>query len=53
MAGVRFAGFPEEVVVIFPEGLEALLDVLKQMVPVLVLLSTIAVLWWRSAHLAR
>jgi len=50
MAGVPFAGFPQEVVVIFPEG--ALLDVLKQMAPVLVLLSTIAVMWWRSAHLA-
>ena len=30
-----------------------LLDVLKQMVPVLVLLSTTAILWWRSAHVAR
>jgi hypothetical protein len=30
-----------------------LLDVLKQMAPVLVLLSTAAILWWRSGHLTR
>jgi len=29
------------------------LDVLKQMAPVLVLLSTTAILWWRSARVAR
>ena len=33
-----------------PEEVEALFDALKQTAPVLVLLSTIAVLWWRSAH---
>jgi hypothetical protein len=38
---------------IFVEGLDDLLDVLKQMAPVLVLLSTTAILWWRSAHVAR
>jgi hypothetical protein len=37
---------------IFPEGLGAWFDVLKQTAPVLVLMSTIAVLWWRSTHLA-
>jgi hypothetical protein len=37
----------------FPEDLESLFDALKQTAPVLVLLSTIAVLWWRSEHLAR
>ena len=36
---------------IFPE--EAVFDALKQTAPVLVLLSIIAVLWWRSAHPAR
>ena len=46
-------GLPQEVVVIFVEGLDDLLDVLKQMAPVLVLLSTTAILWWRSAHVAR
>ena len=46
-------GVPQEVVVIFVEGLDDLLDVLKQMAPVLVLLSTTAILWWRSAHVAR
>jgi hypothetical protein len=30
-----------------------LLVVLKQMAPALVLLSTTAILWWRSAHMAR
>jgi hypothetical protein len=39
--------------VIFVEGLDDLLDVLKQMAPVLVLLSTTAILWWRSAHVVR
>jgi len=53
MAGALFAGFQQEVVVIFVEGLDDLLDVLKQMAPVLVLLSTTAILWWRSAHVAR
>ena len=53
MAGALFAGFQQEVVVIFVEGLDDLLDVLKQMAPVLVLLSTTAILWWRSAHMAR
>ena len=38
---------------ISPEGLDALLEALKQTAPVLVLLSVIAVLWWRSAHPAR
>ena len=38
---------------IFVEGLDDLLDVLKQMAPVLVLLSTTVILWWRSAHVAR
>jgi len=38
---------------IFVEALDELLDVVKQMAPVLVLLSTAAILWWRSAHLAR
>jgi hypothetical protein len=46
-------GLPKEVVVIFVEGLDDLLDVLNQMAPVLVLLSTTAILWWRSAHVAR
>ena len=46
-------GLPQEVVVIFVEGLDDLLDVLKQMAPVLVLLSTTAILWWRSAHVVR
>ena len=53
MAGALFAGFQQEVVVIFVEGLDDLLDALKQMAPVLVLLSTTAILWWRSAHVAR
>ena len=35
---------------IFVEGLDDLLDVLKQMAPVLVLLSTTIMVWWRSAH---
>ena len=38
---------------IFPEGLSAWFDALKQTAPVLVLLSIIAVLWWRSTHLVR
>jgi hypothetical protein len=38
---------------IFPEELGAWLDALKQTAPVLVLLSIIAVLWWRSTHLIR
>jgi hypothetical protein len=38
---------------IFPEGLGAWFDALMQTAPVLVLMSTIAVLWWRSTHLAR
>ena len=46
-------GLPQEVVVIFVEGLDDLLDVLKQMAPVLVLFSTTVILWWRSAHVAR
>ena len=46
-------GLPQEVVVIFVEGFDDLLDVLKQMAPVLVLLSTTIILWWRSAHVAR
>ena len=36
---------------IFLDSVEASVDALKQTAPVLVLLSTIAVLWWRSAHL--
>ena len=43
----------QEAAMTFPEALEGLFDALKQTAPVLVLLSTIAVLWWRSAHLAR
>ena len=38
---------------ILPEGLGAWFDALKQTAPVLVLLSAIAVLWWRSTHLVR
>ena len=38
---------------IFVEGYNDLFDVLKQMAPVLVLLSTTAILWWRPAHVAR
>jgi hypothetical protein len=53
MAGAPFPGFHRRCVMIFVEGLDDLLDVLKQMAPVLVLLSTAAILWWRSAHLAR
>jgi hypothetical protein len=53
MTGAPFAGFHRRCVMIFVEGLDDLLDVLKQMAPVLVLLSTTAILWWRSAHVVR
>jgi hypothetical protein len=50
IARLRSPAAPQETAMVSPEEVEALIDALKQTAPVLVLLSTIAVLWWRSAH---